>query len=60
MSKKHSIANKKRWAKRTKEENSRLASLVVKKRWEKTTLEERKKVGKMLADARKNAKNALK
>lgn len=60
MSKKHILANKRRWANRSKEKNSEIMSKIVSKRWQKTSIEERKRIGKMLLIARQNKKNTIK
>lgn len=59
MSRKHSIANKKKWANRTPERNSQIMSTVANKRWSVATSEDRKKQGLMLMKARKSAKELV-
>ena len=53
MSEKHSLANKKQWAKIAPEERSRIMRERVFARWKKTSKADRLKIAKKLVKARK-------
>ena len=53
MSEKHSLANKKQWAKIVPEERSRIMRERVLARWKKTSKADRLKIAKKLVKARK-------
>lgn len=53
MSKKHVLANKKKWAKVSPEERSKRMSKVAEERYKGITPKQRKKIGKFLTNARK-------